>query len=190
MQILEVMVIGAGLAMDAFAVSICKGLQMRKINYRLAGVIACFFGVFQAVMPLIGWILGKQFQKYIVRVDHWIAFFLLVVIGFNMIKESREKEEGCQNPILEKLDYKEMVMLSIATSIDALAVGVTFAFLQVNIISSIVVIGVITFFISFCGVGIGNVFGTKYKAKAELFGGVILILMGVKILLEHLGFLA
>lgn len=190
MQIFEVALIGIGLAMDAFAVSICKGLQMRKINYRFTAIIAGFFGVFQAIMPLIGWILGKQFQRYIVRIDHWIAFVLLGVIGINMIRESREDddENTCKNH-LEKLDYKELVLLAIATSIDALAVGVTFAFLKVNIISSITIIGIITFCIAFSGVAIGNIFGMKYKAKAEVFGGAVLILMGVKILLEHLGVL-
>lgn len=188
MQALEVVIIGIGLAMDAFAVSICKGLQMRKMNYKLAAIIACFFGGFQALMPLIGWMLGRQFQKYIVAIDHWIAFFLLAAIGCNMIKESREKEEQ-NGDVLEHLNYKEMVLLSLATSIDALAVGITFAFLKVHISSAITIIGVLTFFISFVGVSIGNVFGTKYKSKAELFGGVVLIFMGIKILFEHLGIL-
>ena len=187
MQLFEVILIGVGLAMDAFAVSICKGLQMRKINYQFAIIIAGFFGCFQALMPLIGWILGKQFQHYIVSIDHWIAFILLGVIGINMIRESREQEEEvvCHKE-LEKLDYKELVLLAIATSIDALAVGVTLAFLQVNITSSITVIGVITFIITFGGVIIGNIFGARYKSRAELFGGIVLVLMGIKILLEHL----
>lgn len=190
MQIFEVSLIGIGLAMDAFAVSICKGLQMRKINYRFTTIIAGFFGVFQAIMPFIGWMLGKQFQRYIVSIDHWIAFVLLGMIGFNMIRESREEEKDTYNQQLEKLDYKELVLLAIATSIDALAIGVTFAFLKVNIISSITIIGVITFIIAFSGVFIGNIFGMKYKAKAEIFGGAVLILMGIKILLEHLNILA
>ena len=190
MQLFEVILIGVGLAMDAFAVSICKGLQMRKINYQFTIIIAGFFGCFQALMPLIGWILGKQFQHYIVSIDHWIAFILLGVIGINMIRESREQEEEivCHKE-LEKLDYKELVLLAIATSIDALAVGVTLAFLQVNITSSITVIGVITFIITFGGVIIGNIFGARYKSRAELFGGMVLVLMGIKILLEHLGIL-
>ena len=190
MQIFEVSLIGIGLAMDAFAVSICKGLQMRKINCRFTTIIAGFFGVFQAIMPFIGWMLGKQFQRYIVSIDHWIAFVLLGMIGFNMIRESREEEKDTYNQQLEKLDYKELVLLAIATSIDALAIGVTFAFLKVNIISSITIIGVITFIIAFSGVFIGNIFGMKYKAKAEIFGGAVLILMGIKILLEHLNILA
>lgn len=191
MQIFEVAFIGIGLAMDAFAVSICKGLQMRKINYRFTAIIAGFFGAFQAIMPLIGWFLGKQFQRYIVSVDHWIIFVLLGMIGINMIRESREREEEivCANEF-EKLDYRELVLLAIATSIDALAVGVTFAFLKVNIVSSVLLIGIITFIITFGGIAIGNIFGMKYKSKAELFGGVVLVLMGVKILLEHLGILS
>ena len=189
MQNFEVILIGIGLSMDAFAVAICKGLQMKKINYRFSAIIALFFGLFQAGMPLIGWLLGKQFQKYIVKIDHWIAFLLLAIIGVNMIRESREQEEEACQTSLEKLDYKELFMLAIATSIDALAIGVTFAFLQVNILSSVALIGSITFLISFVGVSIGNVFGTKYKGKAELFGGIVLILIGTKILLEHLGIL-
>ena len=141
-------------------------------------------------MPFIGWMLGKQFQRYMVSIDHWIAFVLLGMIGFNMIRESREEEKDTYNQQLEKLDYKELVLLAIATSIDALAIGVTFAFLKVNIISSITIIGVITFIIAFSGVFIGNIFGMKYKAKAEIFGGAVLILMGIKILLEHLNILA
>ena len=189
MQIFEVLLIGVGLSMDAFAVAICKGLQMQKINCRFSAIIALFFGGFQALMPLIGWVLGRQFQRYIVQIDHWIAFLLLSIIGINMIRESREQEEECCKEDLKKMDYKELFMLAIATSIDALAVGVTFAFLKVNIVSSITIIGITTFLISFIGVSIGNVFGMKFKGKAEFFGGAVLILIGLKILLEHLGFL-
>lgn len=188
LQLIEVILIGVGLAMDAFAVAICKGLQMKKLNYRQATVIALFFGGFQALMPLIGWILGKQFEQYIVQIDHWIAFGLLSVIGVNMFRESLEKEEE-DVTVLEKLDLKELVLLAIATSIDALAVGITFAFLKVDIKLSVLVIGITTFLISFCGVAIGNIFGTRYKERAERFGGIVLILIGLKILLEHLGIL-
>ena len=186
---IELLLIGVGLSMDAFAVSICKGLAMRRVNKKQAFVIGLFFGGFQALMPFIGWALGTQFESYITSIDHWIAFVLLGLIGLNMIKESREKaEEGeCQN---DSFGIKTMVPLAVATSIDALAVGVTFAFLNVDIVPAVSFIGTITFFLSVLGIKIGNVFGTKFKAKAELAGGIILILMGTKILLEHLGFLS
>ncbi len=186
MGFLQVFLIGVGLSMDAFAVAVCKGLNMKKIDYKYTVLIAFFFGGFQALMPLIGWLLGVQFESYIVSIDHWIAFFLLSFIGGNMIKESfgEEEEEGGIT-----YDLKELFMLAIATSIDALAVGITFAFLRVNIVSSIIIIGITTFFLSMVGVGIGNRFGAKYKNKAEFAGGVILILIGLKILLEHLGIL-
>lgn len=177
--------------MDAFAVAICKGLSMRKMNYRHAAVIALFFGGFQALMPLIGWVLGKQFERYITSVDHWIAFILLAIIGMNMIREAlgkddEEEEKGCQG---DRLDLKELLMMAIATSIDALAVGVTFAFLQVSIVPAVSLIGITTFVLSLIGVSLGRVFGAKFKSKAEFLGGAILILIGVKILLEHLGVL-
>lgn len=187
MQLLEVILIGVGLAMDAFAVSICKGLQMQKINYQHATIISIFFGGFQAFMPFIGWLLGKHFERYITKIDHWIAFFLLGAIGLNMLKESMSKEEEVCQSVQNRLDIKELVLLSIATSIDALAVGITFAFLQVRLDIAIAIIGTTTFFISFGGVVIGNIFGTRYKGRAERFGGFILIAIGVKILLEHLG---
>ena len=191
MSIFELFLIAVGLSMDAFAVAICKGLSMRKMNYRHAAVIALFFGGFQALMPLIGWVLGKQFERYITSVDHWIAFILLAIIGMNMIREAlgkddEEEEKGCQG---DRLDLKELLMIVIATSIDALAVGVTFAFLQVSIVPAVSLIGITTFVLSLIGVSLGRVFGAKFKSKAEFLGGAILILIGVKILLEHLGVL-
>lgn len=186
MGIIEIIAVGIGLAMDAFAVSICKGLKMRKINYTHTLIIALFFGGFQALMPLIGWLLGKQFETYIVSIDHWIAFALLAFIGGKMIYESFKKEEEDSSET-EKLDLKELTVMAIATSIDALAVGITFAFFQVNIISAISIIGVITFVICTAGVIIGHNFGAKYKNKAELAGGIVLVVIGLKILLEHLG---
>jgi len=183
MSIWELFVIAVGLSMDAFAVAICRGLSLKKMEYRQALITGCFFGGFQALMPLLGYIAGMQFKDYITAIDHWIAFVLLGAIGFNMIRESRN--ESCEN-FGETLDLKNLLMMSLATSIDALAIGVTFAFLQVTIVPAVAMIGAITFAISFAGVKIGNLFGTKFKSKAELTGGVILILMGVKILLEHL----
>lgn len=187
----EFLLLGIGLAMDAFAVSVCKGLAMRKVNKKQAVVIGLFFGGFQALMPFIGWALGTQFQEHIVSVDHWIAFILLSYIGGKMILSAvRSKEEDVEVTELDQpLNIKEMFILAIATSIDALAVGITFAFLQYPIIEAISVIGVTTFFISIGGVYVGNFFGTRYKKRAELAGGVILVLIGIKILLEHLGVL-
>ena len=190
MGIIELFLIGVGLSMDAFAVSICKGLNMRKMNYRQATLIALFFGGFQAFMPFLGWSLGRHFEHYIVSVDHWIAFILLTIIGANMIKEALSKDEDEEiecGDCHEKLDLKELVMLAIATSIDALAVGITFAFLRVNILPAITLIGITTFIISFAGIYIGHYFGSKYEKKAELAGGIILICIGLKILFEHLG---
>jgi len=187
MSLAELLILAIGLSMDAFAVSICKGLSMPKMNWRHAGIIGLYFGGFQAGMPLLGYFLGIGFQESIQAVDHWIAFVLLSIIGFNMIKESREEEEECS--VDASIAFKVMFLLAVATSIDALAVGVTFAFLRVSIIPAITFIGVTTFFCSVLGVKIGNVFGTRYKSKAEFAGGMILILMGIKILLEHLGFL-
>ena len=182
----ELFLLGVGLSMDAFAVSVCKGLGMRKLDKKQALIIGLYFGGFQALMPLIGWLLGSQFQQYITSIDHWIAFVLLVLIGANMVKESFSKEEESSN---DSVDFKTMFLLAIATSIDALAVGVTYAFLQVRIVPAVSFIGIITFTLSIVGVKIGNVFGLKYKSKAELTGGIILIVMGIKILLEHLGLL-
>lgn len=188
MGFIELFLIGVGLSMDAFAVSVCKGLNMReKLNYKHAGIIALFFGGFQAIMPLIGYFLGVNFESLIKSFDHWIAFILLGFIGGKMIYEAvtdKDDEEENNNGIL---NIKELFMLAVATSIDALAVGITFAFLSVNIWSSVSVIGITTFILAFSGVIIGNKFGTKYKSKAEIAGGVILVLIGTKILLEHLG---
>lgn len=192
MSFVELFLIAVGLAMDAFAVSICKGLQMKKINYGHGAVIALFFGVFQGVMPLLGWFLGSSFGSYITRADHWVAFVLLAFIGGKMIYEALhgdDEEEMSEGG--DTLDIKELLILSVATSIDALAVGITFALLpDTNIWVSITAIAVVTFVLSLVGVVIGNRFGTKYKNKAELFGGVILVLIGLKILLEHLGILS
>lgn len=193
MSLLELFIIAVGLSMDAFAVAICKGLSMRGVTIRKAGIVGLYFGTFQAVMPLLGYFLGVQFQDKITSVDHWIAFVLLGIIGVNMILESRKgkDEVGVDSLANEKddncLDYKSMTVLAIATSIDALAVGVTFAFLKVNIVPAVLFIGTVTFTLSMLGVKIGDIFGTIYKAKAEFAGGLILILMGIKILLEHLG---
>lgn len=189
MGIFELLLIGVGLSMDAFAVAVCKGLNMKKVNKIHCVVIALFFGGFQALMPLIGWALGRQFETYITSVDHWIAFVLLVLIGGNMVKESIQKEEEAACPCDNRLDIKELFCLAIATSIDALAVGITFAFLQVKILPAVAIIGVTTFILSAIGVFVGNIFGSRYKNKAELAGGIILILIGLKILLEHIGIL-
>lgn len=188
---IEFLLIGIGLSMDAFAVSICKGLAMRKVNKKQALVIGLFFGGFQALMPFIGWALGIQFQSHITNIDHWIAFVLLVFIGGKMIVEAVKPEEEEAVEVLDPpLDIKEMFLLAIATSIDALAVGVTFAFLDYPIVEAISIIGVTTFVISVGGVYVGNFFGSRYKNKAELAGGLILVLLGVKILLEHLGIIS
>lgn len=186
------LLMGAGLSMDAFAVSICKGLSMRKVNKKQCLVIGLFFGGFQALMPFIGWVLGSQFEQYITSIDHWIAFILLGFIGGKMVVEAiREKDEAVEVGKMDSpLDLKEMLILAIATSIDALAVGITFAFLQVPIVEAVSIIGITTFVISVIGVYVGNFFGNRYKKKAELAGGIILILIGLKILLEHLGILA
>lgn len=176
--------IGVGLAMDAFAVSICQGLKMIKVNKKYAVIIALFFGIFQAMMPLIGYVIGVQFESYITSIDHWIAFILLGFIGFNMIKESREKEEI--DECIYRLDYKELTMMAIATSIDALAVGVAFAFLNVNVLMAVSIIGIITFGLSLIGVLLGHTLGMKFKSNAEMFGGIVLIIIGLKIILEHL----
>lgn len=188
MGIVELFLIAVGLSMDAFAVAVCKGLAMKKCTWTKAGIVGLYFGVFQAGMPLIGYALGVQFKDVITSIDHWIAFVLLAIIGINMVRESRGSCDDCEKED-EALDVKTMVGLAVATSIDALAVGVTFAFLQVQIVPAVSFIGVTTFLISVAGVRIGNIFGAKYKSKAELAGGIILILMGVKILLEHLGVL-
>ena len=185
MSILEVVLIGIGLAMDAFAVSVCKGLSMNKFKADKVIIIGLYFGIFQAVMPLIGYLLGSTFQEFISSIDHWIAFVLLAFIGFNMIKESLSKKEDKMD---DSVDIKTMVVLAIATSIDALAVGITFAFLEVNIIMSMIVIGLITFLLCIIGVIIGNKYGSKFEDKAQIISGVVLIIIGLKILIEHLFF--
>ena len=172
--------------MDAFAVSVCKGLAMPRCTFKKAAIVGLWFGGFQALMPAIGYILGAQFQETIASIDHWIAFVLLALIGGNMIHEALDNDEEEADA---SLNVKTMFLLAVATSIDALAIGITFAFLKVNIIPAVCFIGIVTFIISFAGVKIGNVFGARYKNKAEIVGGVILILLGLKILLEHLGFL-
>ena len=170
--------------MDAFAVSICKGLSMKKMNWKNAIIIGTYFGVFQAGMPILGFILGKSFEQKITSIDHWVAFILLGYTGVKMIKEAiSEKEENVNDTV----DVKTMLILAIATSIDALAVGITFAFFKVNILFAAVLIGIVTFLLSIFGVKLGNKFGDKYERKSEIAGGLILIFMGTKILLEHLG---
>ena len=188
MSLLELLLIAAGLSMDAFAVSLGKGLKMNKPNLRNSAVIALLFGGFQAMMPLFGWLLGKQFEEYIRSVDHWVAFGLLLFIGGKMVYEVFKKER-CPDEKTDLLNIRELLLLALATSIDALAVGVTFAFLQVLIIPAMSLIGIITFALSLLGIFIGHKLGTKLKLKAELAGGVVLILIGTKILLEHLGIL-
>jgi len=187
MSLFTLFATAVGLSMDAFAVSVCKGLAMKKLSWKKALIIGLWFGGFQAIMPALGYLLGTGFDSYVTAIDHWIAFALLVLIGINMIKEALSKEEENSN---DSVDIKTMFLLAVATSIDALAVGVTYAFLQVRIVPAVTFIGVITFCLSIAGVKIGNVFGLKYKSKAEITGGVILIFMGTKILLEHLGVLA
>ena len=187
MGIFEIIVISIGLAMDAFAVSVCKGLSMKKMNWKSALIIALYFGTFQAGMPIIGYFLGTAFSSFVQSVDHWIAFILLSIIGGNMIKESTDDEIEKRN---DNVDVKTMVVLAIATSIDALAVGVTFAFFEANLLLAISSIGIITFVLSMLGVLIGNRFGDKFQNRAELAGGIILIIIGLKILLEHLGIIA
>lgn len=189
MGLIELFLIAVGLSMDAFAVSVCKGLNMTKFNVKNAAVIALFFGGFQALMPFIGWLLGSRFQQYIESIDHWIAFVLLAFIGGQMIFEAfhpneEEEDDG------DVLRLKQLFFLSVATSIDALAVGITFALLEgTNIWISISLIGCITFLISFAGVLIGHRFGSRYEKRAQLAGGLILVCLGVKILLEHLNLL-
>ena len=192
MGFVELFLIGVGLSMDAFAVSICKGLGMRRLNMRQALVIGLFFGGFQALMPLIGWALGTQLADFITPIDHWIAFILLVLIGGKMLIDafSGGDEQEAADPKDVRLDLKELLMLAIATSVDALAVGITFAFLGVNIVVAIAVIGVTTFALSVVGVAVGHAFGARYEKGATIVGGVVLILIGCKILLEHLGFIA
>lgn len=186
MSLWELFVIAVGLSMDAFAVSVCKGLSVSTPRPGHCLTCGAYFGGFQALMPLLGWMLGVRFQAMIVSVDHWIAFILLGLIGVNMVRESREETEACADA---SFTPRAMLPLAVATSIDALAVGVTFAFLGVKILPAILFIGSITFLLSAVGVGTGAAFGARFRGRAELAGGLILILMGLKILLEHLGVL-
>lgn len=184
MSFIDLTLIALGLAMDAFAVSIGKGLSMKKLQYKNAVITGLYFGAFQGLMPLIGYFLGKNFENLITSIDHWIAFILLSIIGINMIRETIKNEEENIN---DKFDFKTMLPLAIATSIDALAIGVTFAFLKINIFTSILLIGIITFVTSSIGVIIGKKFGDKFEKSTQVIGGIILIAIGAKILLEHIG---
>ena len=186
MGFIELFLIAVGLSMDAFAVSVCKGLSVKKVGVKHAALAGLYFGGFQFLMPVIGYLLGFRFETVIETVDHWVAFVLLAFIGGNMIKESFGKAEELN----DDFGVKTMLLMAVATSIDALAVGITFAFLEVQILPAAGLIGVTTFLLSFAGIYIGNVFGARYKSKAELAGGIILVLIGVKILLEHLGILS
>ena len=185
MTTLELFILALSLSMDAFAVSVCKGLSLGQTRVRHMLIAGAWFGGFQALMPFLGWLLGSRFQSFISNVDHWIAFLLLGLIGLNMVRESRSQEE---EEVGASFAPKAMLPLAVATSIDALAVGITLALLPgVNIAEAVLFIGCITFILSAVGLKVGNVFGLKYKNKAEMVGGTILILMGLKILLEHLG---
>ena len=186
MGLIELFILAVGLSMDAFAVSVCKGLSLGKINIRHMCIAGAWFGGFQALMPLIGYLLGTRFENLVDTYDHWIAFALLLIIGVNMIREALGGEE---EDVDSSMGVKSMILLAVATSIDALAVCVTFAFLEVNIIPAITFIGCTTFVLSALGVKAGSMFGYRYKNKAEICGGVILILLGIKILLEGLGIL-
>ena len=199
MGFIEIFLTGVGLSMDAFAVSICRGLQMRRgVNWKHLFIIAAFFGGFQALMPAIGYLLGSQFKDYIVAIDHWIAFGLLAFIGgkmiYDVICDIREQKDGCeccnkQDEASDRLDVRQIALMAVATSIDALAVGITFAFLEVNLLLAIAIIGITTFVLCTLGVLVGHKFGARFKNKASIAGGVVLILIGAKILLEHLGIL-
>ena len=195
MGIIELLLLAVGLSMDAFAVSVCKGLAMRRASLRGCMICGLWFGGFQMLMPMLGYLLGSRFESYIDTIAPWIAFILLALIGINMIREAREADESCPRG---GLDVKTMFFMAVATSIDALAVGITFALVPVRLIAggallntliAVIIIGITTFILSCAGVRIGNVFGTKYRSRAELAGGIILILIGLKILLEHFGIL-
>lgn len=190
MGTIELLLLAVSLSMDAFAVSVCQGLSMETINRKKTLAIGLYFGSFQALMPLLGWALGTRFEHYITNVDHWIAFILLTIIGLNMVIGSLKPDDDTVDTTSgETIDHRELLILAIATSIDALTVGIMFAFLKVSITSSVLTIGVCTLVLSIVGVCIGNRFGAKYQAKAERIGGVVLILIGLKVLLEHLGIL-
>lgn len=186
MGFIELLLIGIGLSMDAFAVAICKGLGMSKLNMKQATIIALYFGGFQALMPFLGWALGTQFASFVTPVDHWIAFLLLAFVGGKMLWETFQDNDDSPDEMDAPLDHKEMLMLAIATSIDALAVGISFAFLQVSIVPSIAIIGCTTFVCSLVGVAVGHFFGKRFEKPATIVGGVVLILIGLKILVEHL----
>lgn len=190
MSIYELILIAVALSMDAFAVAVCKGLSMRRIDHGYSLVLSLFFGFFQALMPTLGWLLGTRFEKYITEFDHWIAFVLLAFIGGKMLWECLSGGDDGESGSSAVIDIKEIAVLAVATSIDALAAGITFACLDVNILPSACLIGFTTFAISYFGVIVGNRFGAKYKTKAEIAGGIVLILIGVKILLEHLGIIS
>lgn len=183
MDLLSLFLIAVGLSMDAFAVSVCKGLATPKYKLKYSMICGAWFGGFQALMPAVGYLLGVNFKKYITAIDHWIAFVLLALIGFNMIREALKNDDESADP---SFSAKSMSLLAVATSIDALAIGITFAFLDVNIVAAVLFIGVCTFVISAAGVKIGSAFGTRFKSKAEIAGGAILIILGLRILVEHL----
>lgn len=183
MDFLSLFLIAVGLSMDAFAVSVCKGLATPKYKLKYSMICGAWFGGFQALMPAVGYLLGVNFKKYITAIDHWIAFVLLALIGFNMIREALKNDDEGADP---SFTAKSMSLLAVATSIDALAIGITFAFLDVNIVAAVLFIGVCTFVISAAGVKIGSAFGTRFKSKAEIAGGAILIILGLRILVEHL----
>ena len=184
MNFIDIFLIGIALSMDAFAVSICKGLSVKKVSAKHVLTVGVYFGGFQALMPTLGFLLGYKFESFITNIDHWIAFVLLAIIGGNMIREALGKDEGEEN---DDFSFRAMLPLAVATSIDALTVGISFAFLGVDIVTAALLIGATTFVLSGVGIFVGNIFGSKYKSKAELAGGVVLILIGLKILLEHLG---
>ena len=183
MDLLSLFLIAVGLSMDAFAVSVCKGLATPKYKLKYSMICGAWFGGFQALMPAVGYLLGVNFKKYITAIDHWIAFVLLALIGFNMIREALKNDDEGADP---SFTAKSMSLLAVATSIDALAIGITFAFLDVNIVAAVLFIGVCSFVISAAGVKIGSAFGTRFKSKAEIAGGAILIILGLRILVEHL----
>ena len=191
MTLLEIFLVGIGLSMDAFAVSICKGLAMPAVNKKQALLIGAYFGVFQALMPLAGWLLGSQFARHVTKLAPWIAFVLLAWIGGSMLRETLSKKEEDEEVEPVELRHKELFLLAVATSIDALAVGVSFSMveLSVSIGAAAALIGCTTFAISVGGVFVGHIFGARYKNRAEFVGGAILLLIGVKILLEHFGVL-
>ena len=184
MNFIDIFLIGIALSMDAFAVSICKGLSVKKVSAKHVLTVGVYFGGFQALMPTLGFLLGYKFESFITNIDHWIAFVLLAIIGGNMIREALGKDEDEEN---DDFSVRAMLPLAVATSIDALTVGISFAFLGVDIVTAALLIGATTFVLSGVGIFVGNIFGSKYKSKAELAGGVVLILIGLKILLEHLG---